>query len=144
MTPWLDDASFEEKSAWITLGGLLLTFGLYVALAARMLSAGVHVVVAYVPLFIGITILLVAVLVAGHVIAAVLRRPEPRDERDRLIAWRAEYGSSWLLGVGVLVAIFALATPVGRVWIAHGLLAALVLAEVLKQSLRLVFYRRGA
>jgi hypothetical protein len=86
------NASFEEKSTWITLLGML---GFY---------------------FI---------------------------ERDRLVSWRAEHNSSWLLATGVIGAIFGLATPIAPAWIANGLLLALFLAEVLSHLLRLYYYRRG-
>ncbi len=137
-------ASFEEKSAWITLVCLLVLFTGYFAVAAQMLAAGVtESAVPYVPVFTLVVILLVVVLSVGHTIAAVTNRPEGRDERDRIIAWKAENHSSWLLGVGVLAAAFALATPIGPAWIANGLLMALFLAELLKHSLQPFYYRRG-
>jgi hypothetical protein len=46
--------------------------------------------------------------------------------------------------VGVVTAIFTLATPVERTWVAHGLLLALFASEVLKHGLQLLYYRRGA
>ena len=79
----------------------------------------------------------------GHTLAAIAERPEDRDERDRMIAWKAENDSSWILGVGVLAAIFGLAAPIDPAWIANGLLATLFLSEVLKRALQLRYYRRG-
>jgi hypothetical protein len=138
------DTSFEEKSAWITLLGLVAVFGCYFLVAARMLSAGATDVVApFVPLFIVITVLLVVVLAVGHAIAAIVSRPDGRDERDQQIEWRAESNSSWILAVGVLAAAFGLALPLGRAWIANGLLMALVVSEVVNYGLRLYYYRRG-
>lgn len=136
-------ASFEEKSAWITLIGLVVVSGLYFAAALRLLHAGVTEVVAFVPLFTLAVVVLVAILAASHVIVAILSRPDGRDERDRLIAWRAEHGASWVLGLGALAAAFGLATPVGPAWIANGLLLALFLSEVVSYSLRIFYYRRG-
>ena len=137
------NASFEEKSVWITLAGLLIVFGLYFFIAGRMLLAGVNPVVPYVPLLAIATVLLVLLLAVGHAAVAIAKRPEGRDERDRLIGWRAENSSSWVLGVGVIGAIFGLATPVGPAWIANGLLMSLFLSEVLKHVLQLYYYRRG-
>jgi hypothetical protein len=137
------NASFEEKSVWITLAGLVAIFGFYFVTAGRMLSAGVREMPAFIALFAVATALLVILLVAAHIVAAVASRPEGRDERDRLISWRAEHNSSWVLGAGVVLAIFALATPVERVWVAHGLLVALFLSEVLGRVLQLYYYRRG-
>ena len=136
-------ASFEEKSAWMTLGALVIVFGLYFVAALRLLSSGVTEVIPFLPLLTLAVVLLVVILVASHVIVAIGSRPDGRDERDRLISWRAEHGSSWVLGVGTLAAIFGLATPVGPAWIANGLLLALFLSEVANYSLRVFYYRRG-
>ena len=144
LPPERPGASFEEKSVWITLICLLVLFTGYFAVAAQMLGAGVTAsAVPYVPLFTLVVILLVVLLTVGHAIAAITSRPEGRDERDQVISWKAENHSSWLLGVGVLAAAFALATPIGPAWIANGLLMALFLAELLKHSLQLLYYRRG-
>jgi hypothetical protein len=137
------NASFEEKSTWITLLGTLFVLGAYFFVALRMLVAGVTTVVPFIPVFTVAVILLVVLLVAGHVAVAIASRPDGRDERDRLISWRAEHNSSWLLATGVIAAAFALATPLSPAWIANGLLLFLFLAEVLNRVLRLYYYRRG-
>lgn len=138
------DASFEEKSTWVTLLGLVAVFGFYFVVAARMLAAGVTEPAPFLPLLIVTIVLLVVVLAVGHTVAALVGgRPEGRDERDRLISWRAEHNSGWLLGAGVVAAIFALGLPVGRAWVANGLLLALLLSEILAYGLRLYYYRRG-
>lgn len=138
------NASFEERSVKITLAGLLVVFSLYFAVAWQMLAAGVtESVVPFLPVF-GIAVaLLVFLLVIGHALAAITDRPEDADERDRIIGWKAENDSSWILGVGVLAAIFGLAAPIGPAWIANGLLATLFLSEVLKRALQLRYYRKG-
>lgn len=138
------DAPYEEKSAWVTFLSLTVVFGIYFFVAAQMLTAGLTDVVApFVPLFIGVVVLLVVVLVVGHIVAALMGRPEARDERDQMIERRADSSSGWILGAGVLIAAFCLALPIGRAWIANGLLMALVLSEVVNYGLRLFFYRRG-
>lgn len=137
------DTSFEEKSTWITLGSLIAIYGLYFLIAWQMIAAGVTTVIAFVPLFVLVVVLLVVVLVAGHVVAALMGGQDDADERDRLIEWRAESYSSWLLAVGVLTAIGCMAAQVGQVWVAHLLLGSLVASEILKHVIKLVFYRRG-
>lgn len=137
------NASFEEKSVWITLVSLLLVFAGYFYVAALMLRGGVTSVLPFVPVMAVVVALLVILLIVGHILAAVASRPEGRDERDRLIEWRAESNSSWVLGVGVLAAIFGLATPVGPAWIANGLLMCMLLSEVWKHMLQLYYYRQG-
>jgi hypothetical protein len=136
-------ASFEERSVWIQLAGVVVILGLYFLVAGRMLAAGVNVVAAYVPVFLVAVALLVVVLVAGHVVAAIASRPESRDERDRLIEWRAEANASWILGVGVLAAVGCLAVEVASVWVAQLLLVSLFLSQVVGYVWQLVYYRRG-
>ena len=138
------DASFEEQSVRITLGGLVVVYVLYFFLAGRMLLSGVGEVVAFAPLLVVTVVLLVVVLALGHAIVAVATRVEGRDERDELIEWRAGHNSSWVLGAGAFMAICGLATSVGPAWIANGLLAAMFLSEVLKRALQLHYYHRGA
>ncbi len=136
-------ASFEEKSVWIQLVSLMIGLGGYFVVAGRMLLGGVSELTAFMPLFAVAVALIVAVNVAGHVVAAIASRPDGPDERDRLIGWRAESNSSWILGVGVLAAIACLIGSVGEVWIAHLLLGSLFIAEVAKDIGQIVYYRRG-
>lgn len=139
------DASFEEKSVWMTLLSLIAVYALYFVVAGKMLSEGIRELVAFAPLFAAVVLLQIIVLVVGHVAVAVWKRPEGQggDERDRIISWKAEHHSSWLLAVGVLAAITAMVFSVENVWTAHLLLMALVLSEILRCSLQLLYYRRG-
>lgn len=137
------NASFEEKSTWLTLAGLVGVFAVYFTLAGRMLAAGVTAVAPYVPLLAVTIVLLVVLVVVGHVAVAIVHRRHETDERDRLIEWRSESRSGWILATGAVTAIFALALPIAPAWIANGLLLALFLSEAVKQVLKLVDYRRG-
>jgi len=101
------------------------------------------VVAAFVPLFFVAVVLLVVVLVAGHTVVAIASKPEGRDERDRLIGWRAERNSSWILSVGVLTAITGMVLAIPNVWIAHLLMFSMLLSEVARYVFQLVYYRRG-
>ncbi len=137
------NASFEEKSVWIQLTSILLSLGFYFIIAGRLLYAGVEMLPIYVPLFIVAVVVIVLVNVAGHVVVAVTDRSTNRDERDRLIEWRAESNSSWILACGVIFAISCLIMSIEAVWVAHLLLLSLFVAEVVKYVLQLVYYRRG-
>jgi len=137
------NASFEEKSVWIQLVSLVFGLGLYFAVAGSMLLGGVAVLAAYMPLFAVAVAFIVAVNVTGHIAVAIASRPDGPDERDRLIGWRAESNSSWILGVGVIVAIGCMTLSVGEVWVAHLLLLSLFIAEVAKDVAQIVYYRRG-
>ena len=136
-------ASFEEKSVWIQLVSMVAALGAYFVIAAVMVSNGTTALGPFVPLFIVAVVLLVVVLAAGHIVLAIASRPEGRDERDRLIGWRAESNSSWVLAAGVLAAITGLIVSAESVWIAHLLLLSLFASEVAKYLLQLLYYRRG-
>jgi hypothetical protein len=136
-------ASFEEKSIWIQLASMVAAMGAYFVLAWQMIQAGMDRLVGFVPLFGATVMFLVVVQILGHAAAAIWRRPEPRDERDRLIGWRSASNSSWILAAGVVLAIGAMIAEVGAVWVAHGLLLSLFVSQLVQYVMQLVYYRRG-
>ncbi|MFK8052543.1 MAG: hypothetical protein AB8F65_06185 [Woeseiaceae bacterium] len=138
-----NSVSFEEKSVWIQLIGLSITVGGYFWVAGHMLAAGVTHVAAYIPVFAVSVVLLVIILTGGHVLAAITSRSHEPDERDRVIGWRAESLSSWILGFGVITSILALGSSVEPVWVAHLLLLSMLVTEIVRFILQIVFYRRG-
>jgi len=142
-SPFTIHASFAEKSVWIQLISLTLGLGLYVVVAGSMLRGGTDVLIAYMPVFVVAVLFIVAVNVVGHIAVAIASRPNGPDERDRLIGWRAESNCSWILGAGVIAAIGGMIAGVGEVWVAHLLLLSLFVAEVVKDIIQLVYYRRG-
>ena len=137
------DTSFEEKSVWIQLLSLVVGLGGYLVVAGLMLSNDISALPAFVPVFAVAIALIVAINIAGHVVAAIASRSHEADERDRVIGYRAESQSSWILGVGVIGAIIALILSVGGVWVAHLLLISLFASEAVKEVLQIVYYRRG-
>lgn len=136
-------ASFEEKSVWVQLGAMLVGLGAYFVIAGRMLASGVREMNAFVPLFIAAVVVMVILMIVAYIVAALARTPEGRDERDRLIAWKAGHRSAWLAAAGAFAAVTCMATGVDAVWTANLLLLSLALAEVLGFVLQIVYYRRG-
>jgi hypothetical protein len=136
-------ASFEEKSVWVQLVGVVLAMGFYFLIAGRMLLSGVTELPAYAGLLLAATIWLVITQIVGHIIVALASRNDPPDERDRLIAWRAEHGSSWLVATGVFAALTCMVLGFENVWTANILLLSLALSELLGFALRISYYRRG-
>ena len=138
--------TFQEKSLWITLVGLVVTFGGYFYSAY---STILHMPVAkdlmphHAGLFMGATALLVLILVAGHIVIALLdRRTEP-DERDRSIELRAGQYSSFVLATGVFLALCTALMTEGNAIMAHVLLGFWVIAQGVEIVSQLVLYRRG-
>jgi MFS family permease len=136
-------ASFEEKSVWIQLIGTGVSLAAYLWVAGVMYANGVDRLAAYAAVFGVAVVLMVIFLVIGHILAAVTGRAEKPDERDRVIGWRSESNSSWVLAAGVLVGIACMAASVDPVLVAHLLLLSLFAAQMLQYGLQILYYRRG-
>ena len=143
--------SFNEKSAIGTLVAITVIGALYFHSAWQMWQAGVLQPQTNFGLATGLTILLVVVLIAYHILIAIISRPEDDDERDRLIAWRAGNAGGLVLGVGVIGVV--LHVLIGSFWddpvaaspvlIVNALMAVVFAATAFELVLTLVFYRRG-
>lgn len=140
-------ASFEEKSQWLVLFALVIVYGGYFM---RVLPGhGVDVGPTDVVQFGCAVALLVAIQVVGHVLLAISSRRElargvSTDERDTLIALRANRVSSYVLATGVFASLaLALGVP-GNFVFTHTLFAALVLSTIVDAAMRIALYRRGA
>ncbi len=147
----MSNLSFYEKSTWGTLVALLVIGALYFRSSWQLWHQEALAPEAAFGLLIGYTVLLIIVLVAYHVLVAVMSRPEAEDERDRLIQWRAGNIGGLVLSFGVFTVILNILignwlgqplflSPVG---IAHALLLAMLIATVVEMVLKLVLYRRG-
>ncbi len=135
--------SFEEKSVWIQLTGMIVGLGAYFVVAGRMAAEGVRAMPAYAAVFMVAVVAMVVFLIVAYTLAALIRKPEPSDERDRLISWRSEHNSSWIAAVGILAAVTCMVFDVENVWTANVLLLSLAASEILGFVLRIVYYHRG-
>ena len=138
--------TFQEKSLWISLAGLFASFGGYFYSAYSTIlpaPAAKDVLPQQAGLFIGATVLLVLILVAGHVVIALLdRRTEP-DERDRSIELRAGRYGAFVLATGVFLALCTALLTEGNAIMAHVLLGFWVLAQGVEIVSQLALYRLG-
>ena len=99
----------------------------------------------------GLTILLVIVLIAYHIVIALASKPEDEDERDRLIGWRAGSIGGVVLGVAVIGIVLQIlfGTLFGDpkssspVLIANALMASVFVATIVELAVKLYFYRAG-
>jgi len=96
--------SFREISAWITLVTVAVCFGVYFgSIATGSVSARGLDTLHLLLICVGA---LVVLQIASHAVAARLSPKDaraPRDERERLIAWRAQSLGYYVLMVGVLL-----------------------------------------
>ncbi|MDF2744585.1 MAG: hypothetical protein K0S88_5963 [Actinomycetia bacterium] len=71
------------------------------------------------------------------------REAAASDERDRLIAPRGERVGGYVLAVGVFAGLVLAMAELAPFYIAHALLLAWVLAELVEGATKIVLYRRG-
>jgi cytochrome bd-type quinol oxidase subunit 2 len=134
--------SFREISAWISLVTVAVCFGVYFGLIVTGGPRGfeaLHLLL----LCVGALVLL---QVASHAIAARVAPKDaraPRDERERLIAWRAQSLGYYVLMVGVLAlgAPAHLGHPAGD--LLNFALLVVVVAVLTVAVAQIVLHRRG-
>lgn len=136
--------SFRETSAWITLVTVAICFGVYFGsiLTGAVSPRGFgtfHLLLICVAA-------LVVLQIGAHVVAAALAPKDaraPRDERERLIAWRAQSIGYYVLMVGVvgLGAPGHLGHPVPD--LLNFALLDVVVAALVVAVAQIVLYRRG-
>lgn len=138
--------SFRDKSAVVTIAALLVASLVYVVSLLQAAGGAPLVDVGYEPYLIGFVVVLVLVMVVGQIAVAVVAPKEataPRDERERLITWRAGSVSAYVLEVGAFVAIVLAVAQVDWFWIANAVLLVWVLAEIVDSGVQLALSRRG-
>ena len=138
--------TFVEKSAWIMIIALLLAGWFYFNAVIAMTQA----IGATAPPNVGIiavaTVVIVAIAIFGHVIAAVIdpaSADAPEDERDTRIAQRAGNFAGWVLSIVVMVGIWNFAVRGDGNMLFHILVMGMVLSQLTEYALKLWFYRRG-
>lgn len=139
--------TFQEKSQWLTLLALLFTFGGYFTAALQMLRvapAAPNILPHQAGLFIGATVMLVVILIAGHIAIVIFDRRTDADERDRLIELKGERYGSFVLACGVFLSLYTAVVTEGNAIMAHVLLASWVLASVVENLTQIVMYRRSS
>lgn len=138
--------TFQEKSLWVTFVGLLLAFGAYFWLAYATIlptPAAKDLLPHQAALFMVTILLLVVILVAGHIAIALFDRRSETDERDRWIALKGTRNGSYVLAIGVFLALCTALLTEGNAIMAHVLLGFWVLAQGVEIVSQLVLYRRS-
>ena len=138
--------SFQEKSAFATLAGLFVVYGVHFAIVGRWLAASSVGEIAYQPLMLVAVVVLVVFAVVSHIVIAVVnpKEADAYDERDRLIDLRSERVGGYVLAVGVFFGLVLAMGEVEHFFVAQTLLLSLVLAQISDEATKVVLYRRGA
>ncbi len=137
--------SFQAKSTLIMLIALVAAYGWYGATLLRLAADSPVGEIEYQPLVLIVVVPLVVIATIGHIVITAIKPSEAdaSDERDREIARRGSVIGGWIVGAAALGAMFASMAEIDHFWLAHLLLAGLVLAELADGVWRLVLYRRG-
>ena len=131
--------SFREKGAWISL---LSMSGIYAFYFWSVFHSG--------PTASGLleTVIALAVVQTVLTIAIAVFAPKeakaPRDERDKLIDFRATRFAYYVLAGSVACAVFLGAFNPPLIFNTNSILFVLVIAEILRCGCQIVQYRRGA
>lgn len=137
--------SFQEKSTAVMLAALVVAYGWYGLQIFRMASDSPVETLVYQPLIFIVVVPLVVIATIGHIVISAQNPAEAdsSDERDREIARRGAVIGGWVVSIAGIGALFSAMAEVSHFWIAHVLLAGLVMAELADGLWRLVLYRRG-
>ena len=146
------DLSFQEKSAWGLLVGIVVVSAFYFPVAFEVVATVAHPAPLIAVSAVGVVAIVIIETVYHVVIAAAARGGTDPDERDRLIDLKAERNSGFVLGVGLftLVGWIFVQSALGAEFvmqpltIAVWILLALTVSEVAKLGWQLWYYRTGA
>ena len=137
--------SFREKSAWISFVSILLVFGAYFWNINRILRGQVEHRAAF-KISVGLIVAFVLLEIVLHIAVAIQAPNEaraPKDERERLIEMRATRVAFQVLVVGALLGVGTMHVT-ARAWVmAHVVLLAVVVAELVKFGGQILYFRRG-
>lgn len=131
--------SFREKSAVITILALLLTYGAY-AVRVKTAPMGMEEAVRFLSVVI---VVQVAIMIVGHIVMAVIRRPEKPDERDRVADLRGARNGYFALAAALVATMWMAIMGAPTFTLLNALLAGLVAAEVVRYVSQLTYYRTG-
>lgn len=137
--------SFREDSTLGVLVAFVAIFGWYFGDLFRTLGTGEVADLEYQGPLLVVAVPLVVMVVATHILMALAhpRGADQTEERDRLTECTGEYIGGFALGTGALAALTLAMLEVPHFYIAHAILATLVLSEIVSGVSKLVMYRRG-
>jgi hypothetical protein len=143
------DLSYQEKSILGSLLAMVVVYGYYFAAVLRDASQPEFNVGRLVLAVIAI----IVIEIVYHIVLAIESKPEPKDERDILIASKAYRNAYFLLATGAFLVIACvimagLARDAARIIVTpfitvNLVLFFMVLAELMKFLTQLFYYRRG-
>ena len=138
--------AFREKIAWLTLGTMLIAYGVYFGVVGPAADFGRDRLVDVIWSFGAVAAAHVVAMIIGSIAIAVTSTKEasaPADERDRAIARRGSTIGYYVLLIGMIFVgvVMPFSEPPWK--IVNTALLAVVIAEVVRYVVVLLSYRRG-
>ena len=138
------ESSFREKSGWV-MGGLIAALGIwyFAKLGAAAWRPGGDVPAGLLLRFVFASI--IGSIIVQTLLAIVWQRDAdtPADEREQQIKLRAGHWSGMVLGAGAITAMIMFPAHGDGVVLFHGVMASLILSEVLENIGTAWLLRRG-
>lgn len=137
---------YREKTAWLSLAAIAITFTPYFVIVARSPQTGLPDL-RQLGLFATVVVIQAVVLIAGHIYLAV-RGPQeartPPDERDRAISTRSVTAAYYVLIVGAIVVGCVMPFSSSGWKIINATVFVIVVAELVHYGSAVFSYRKQA
>ena len=138
--------AFREKMAWLTLVTMLIAYGIYFGLVGPAVDFGRHRLIDVIWSFGLVAVGHAIAMIVGSIAIAVSATKEanaPADERDRAISRRASMIGYYVLLLGTILVgvVMPFSEPPWK--IVNTALLAIVIAELVRDSVIVLSYRRG-
>ena len=138
--------AFREKTAWLSFATLLVAYSIYFALIGSEAQRAQQQLITIIWTFGAVAVTQAIVVIIGSILLAATSTKDaraPADERDRAIARRGASISYYVLLVGVTIVGVVMPFGATSLKIINAALGAIVLAEVVRNAVILLSYRRG-
>ncbi len=138
------DLSYQEKSILGSLLAVAVVFGYYFASVLRDIGRpefdGNSLPIGRLVLAV---VAIVVIEIVYHIVLALESKPEPKDERDTLIASKAYRNAYFVLSTGIFMVMCAVMLAFKPFLTVNLVLFVWVLAELAQFATQLFYYRRG-
>ncbi|MBN8807038.1 MAG: hypothetical protein J0I47_02185 [Sphingomonas sp.] len=137
---------FKEKIAWISVITTLAVWGIYFAFLLSAVASGRGPDHGHMIGFFGAVVIQVLLIIVASVITAATAPKDASagsDERDKAIARGSSAIAYPVLLSGVVLVAASMHLGLTAPGMAYGIMAAIVIAEVVHYGAQIVFYRSG-
>lgn len=151
--------SFKEKSIWVSLIIMLIIWMDYFSDVYNLYQSASLTVAVIHKLLLGVVVLTIILQIIFHTVIAIIDKKgadEHEDERDKVITLYGSRNAYLILSIGVVVFVFQTILPSlfdrsnfvtglpDQYVLMHVVIIAAVIAEVVKYSTQLFYYRQGS